>query len=157
MSIPICTICGTAMLYIPCPCLQPRCSVAHYSCPNGPEDSPYHKLFLELVAVRKIVFEYKERIAELEAIPPEPADVHAAAMHRCVLREMVKSDATDTFQVALLRIERDSARNGRHSWMEAQRAALDTQRKVEDERDALCTQLEEAHAEIQRLKDEGGK
>ena len=68
MSIPICTICGTAMLYIPCPGLQPRCSVAHYSCPNGPEDSPYHKLFLELVAVRKIAFEYKERIAELDEL-----------------------------------------------------------------------------------------
>ena len=66
MTTPICSICGNEdMFYIPCPDDKPECLVMHTRCPNGPEDSPYHKLFRELVAVRKIVFRYKHDNAAL--------------------------------------------------------------------------------------------
>ena len=58
MTTPNCPICGEEMNWL---YYEPGI----YECPNGPDDSPYHKLFLELVAVRKIVFRYKHDNAAL--------------------------------------------------------------------------------------------
>ena len=80
MTHPTCPICGARKILANHLLLSAPPQEVRF-CPNGPEDSPYHKLFLELVAVRKIVFRYKHdnasireqlaakdaRIAELES------------------------------------------------------------------------------------------